>query len=255
VKHQSAPKTISQQVYERLRDEVLTGSLHPGVWIREQDIASAWSVSRTPVREAVRRLAHDGLVESSPNRGVRVRVLTAQEVRDVYELREMLEGTAARRAAERAGSADVEHLWNLLARIDALPPSEPAAHIRADEALHDAIVAIAGNEALFDLTRRLYGRVARVKVISRDTNTNAQTRAQHHAIVAAIAARDPDAAERAMREHIRTFSDIVAERLGTEHSATPEGSTAGASARLRQRGEADAGREEQQQAAADDDER
>ncbi len=216
VKTQSAPKTISQQVYERLRDEVLTGSLHPGVWIREHDIASAWSVSRTPVREAVRRLAHDGLVESSPNRGVRVRVLTPQEVHDVYELRELLEGTAARRAAERADTSDVERLRAHLGHIDALPASEPAAHIRADEAFHDAIVAMAGNEALSDLTRRLYGRVARVKVITRDTNTNAQTRAQHHAIVEAIAAHDPEAAERAMREHIRTFKEIVAERLQRE---------------------------------------
>ena len=227
MKRQSPPKTISQQVYERLRDEVLTGSLHPGVWIREQDIANAWSVSRTPVREAVRRLTHDGLVESSPNRGVRVRVLTAQDVRDVYELREMLEGTAARRAAERAGEADVERLRLLLAHIDALPASEPAAHIRADEALHDAIVTAAGNEVLHDLTRRLYGRVARVKVITRDTNTNAQTREQHRAIVEAIAAHDPDAAERAMREHIRTFSDIVAERLRRAPEATAERAVGG----------------------------
>ena len=216
VKPQAAPKTISQQVYERLRDEVLTGSLHPGVWIREQDIASAWSVSRTPVREAVRRLAHDGLVESSPNRGVRVRELTPQEVNDVYELRELLEGTAARRAAERAEACDIERLRALLAHIDTLPASEPAAHIRADEALHDAIVAIAGNEALFDLTRRLYGRVARVKIITRDTNTSRRTREQHLAIVEAIAAHDPDGAERAMREHIRTFREIVAERLQRE---------------------------------------
>jgi GntR family transcriptional regulator, rspAB operon transcriptional repressor len=222
VKSQAAPKTIGQQVYERLRDEVLTGSLHPGVWIREQDIASAWSVSRTPVREAVRRLAHDGLVESSPNRGVRVRILTPHEVRDVYELRELLEGRAARHAAERAGERDVERLRAQLAFIDTLSASEPAAHIRADEAFHDAVAVIAGNEALLDLTRRLYGRVARVKIVTRDTNTNARTREQHHAIVAAIAAGDPDGAERAMREHIRTFSDIVTERLAREPGAEAE---------------------------------
>ncbi len=213
MKAQSAPKTISQQVYERLRDEVLTGSLHPGVWLREQDIASAWSVSRTPVREAVRRLAHDGLVESSPNRGVRVRELSPEDVSEVYELRELLEGLAARRAAERAEARDVERLHALLDFIDTLPASEPAAHIRADEEFHDAVVAVSGNEALHDLTRRLYGRVARAKVVSRDENTNVRTRAQHHAILAAIAAHDPDTAERAMREHIRTFSAIVVERL------------------------------------------
>jgi len=219
MKPQAAPKTIAQQVYERLRDEVLTGALHPGVWIREQDIASAWSVSRTPVREAVRRLAHDGLVEASPNRGVRVTVLTAEDVDDVYEVRELLEGAAARRAAERAAAADVRQLQALLDAIDALPAGDAAAHIRADEAFHEAVVAIAGSETLGDLTRRINGRVARVKGVTRDTNTNARTRAQHRAIVAAIAARDGGAAEAAMREHIHSFRRLVTARLAAEAAA------------------------------------
>lgn len=213
MKPQAAPKTIAQQVYERLRDEVLTGALHPGVWIREQDIASAWSVSRTPVREAVRRLAHDGLVEASPNRGVRVTVLTAEDVDDVYEVRALLEAAAARRAAERAAADDVRQLQALLDAIDALPAEDAAAHIRADEAFHEAVVAIAGSETLRDLTHRINGRVARVKAATRDTNTNTRTRTQHRAIVDAIAAADADAAEAAMREHIHSFRRLVTARL------------------------------------------
>jgi len=222
MKPQAAPKTIAQQVYERLRDEVLTGALHPGVWIREQDIASAWSVSRTPVREAVRRLAHDGLVEASPNRGVRVTMLTPEDVDDVYEVREMLEGAAARRAAEHATPADVEHLGRHLDHIDAIAASDVAGHIRADEAFHDAIVALAGSAALADLTRRLAGRVARVRAATGDTNTEARTRGQHRTILAAIAAQDPDAAEQAMREHIRTYRLLVTERLLRQTERCPD---------------------------------
>ncbi len=221
MKPQAAPKTIAQQVYERLRDEVLTGALNPGVWIREHDIASAWSVSRTPVREAVRRLAQDGLVEASPNRGVRVTVLTAEDVDDVYEVRALLEGAAARRAAEYATAADIEYLGRLLDRIDATAASDVAAHIRADEAFHDAIVALARSATLADLTRRLAGRVARVRAATADTNTEARTRRQHRTILAALAARDADAAERAMREHIRTYRSIVTERLLHEPQGPP----------------------------------
>jgi DNA-binding GntR family transcriptional regulator len=94
-------KTIGQQVYERLHHDVMAGELVPGTWLRELDLAAMLGVSRTPVREAVRRLAQDGLLEISPNRGVQVRALGVAEALDAYEVRELVEGAAARRAAPR----------------------------------------------------------------------------------------------------------------------------------------------------------
>jgi DNA-binding GntR family transcriptional regulator len=112
------PQTISHEVYEHLRNEMLTGSLQPGHWLREQEIAETLAISRTPVREAVRRLGQEGLLEISPNRGVRVRELTPKEAVDTYEVRALLESRAARLAAQRATPDEVARLKELL-RADA----------------------------------------------------------------------------------------------------------------------------------------
>jgi GntR family transcriptional regulator, rspAB operon transcriptional repressor len=212
--HIVSVKTIGQQVYERLLHDVLAGVLVPGAWLRELDIALLLGVSRTPVREAVRRLAQDGLLEMSPNRGVQVRALSVAEAVDAYDVRELVEGSAARSAAVRASPADVVELRRLLTVIEELDPADAVAHVHADNAFHEAIARAAGSDALLAVTRLLTKRVTRIKLVTRDTNASVATRAQHEAIVAAIAAGDADAAEGALRRHIRTYRDLVASRLG-----------------------------------------
>lgn len=209
----SRPQTISNEVYEHLRTEVLRGALRPGQWLREQEIAATLNVSRTPVREAVRRLDQEGLLEISPNRGVRVRELSADEAVETYEVRALLEGRAARRAAERAGKDDVARLRTLLAAIAELPPEDFAAHIGADDALHRAIADLAGNDVLTEMIGLLNSRITYLKIVTRDTNASGTTAHQHAAIVAAIEAGDPDAAETAMRTHIDTYQGVVEERI------------------------------------------
>jgi DNA-binding GntR family transcriptional regulator len=208
-----APTTIAQQVYDRVRQDVLTGRLEPGHWIREQDIADEIGVSRTPVREAVRRLAQDGLLDVAPNRGVRVAAVSATHVDDVYEVRELVEGLSARRAAERAEPDDVVALRELLDLIDRLEPGAAAMHIEADDALHRRIAEIGRNTAVVDVLDRLNGKITRIKVLTSDTNPSPTTRSQHGAIVDAIAIGDAVAAERVMRAHIRTYRELVVERV------------------------------------------
>jgi DNA-binding GntR family transcriptional regulator len=207
-------KTIGQQVYERLHHDVMAGELVPGTWLRELDLAAMLGVSRTPVREAVRRLAQDGLLEISPNRGVQVRALGVAEALDAYEVRELVEGAAARRAALRSNAAEILELRRRLTAIDELDAADAVAHIQADNAFHDAIVRAAGSDALLEVARLLARRVTRIKVITRDTNASDATRAQHEEILSAIADGDADGAEAAMRRHIRTYRDLVAARLG-----------------------------------------
>jgi DNA-binding GntR family transcriptional regulator len=207
-------KTIGQQVYERLQHDVMAGALVPGAWLRELDLAVMLGVSRTPVREAVRRLAQDGLLEMSPNRGVQVRALSLAEAVDAYEVRALVEGAAARRAARRATDADLVELRGLLRAIDEIDAADAVAHIQADNAFHDAIVRAASSDALLEVARLLARRVTRIKVVTRDTNASEATRTQHDEILDAIAAHDADGAEAAMRRHIQTYRDLVAARLG-----------------------------------------
>jgi len=206
-------KTVSQQVYERLKSEILSGTLLPGDWVRELDVAAELEVSRTPVREAVRRLAQEGLLELVANRGVKVRHLSSTDVMDVYELREVLEGIAARKAAQLASRDGVEQLEKYLEVIERTPPEQTAAHIVADDDFHMAVVKLAGSSALYDVISMLSDRVTRAKILTRNTNASELTRDQHRQVVAAIAAGAATEAERAMRNHIRTYRQVLEEML------------------------------------------
>ena len=103
------PSSVREAAYGHLRDSILRGSLLPGTRISEPNLAEQLGISRTPVREALQRLSQEGLVELTPAKGARVRVLSAEEVREVYEARAMLEGEAARLAAERASEGEMRN--------------------------------------------------------------------------------------------------------------------------------------------------
>lgn len=189
------------------------GSLQPGQWLREHELAAALEISRTPVREAVRRLAQEGLLEVAENRGVRVRKLTLEEAVDTYEVRALLEGMAARRVAQRADARNIDILNALLHTMAALPANDFAAHIKADDAFHERIAELSGNHALLDVFRLLNGRVTRIKILTRDTNASVTTKRQHLEIVDAIATGNPARAEAAMRSHVEVYRRVVEERL------------------------------------------
>lgn len=208
------PRTVAAGVYEHLRHELLRGTLAPGTWLREQDLAEALRVSRTPVREAALRLAQEGLLVLEPNRGVRVPALSLTEAVDTYVVREPLEAMAARLAAERAGPEDNAALEVHLEAMLAVAPDDFAEHIRTDDAFHAHVAELSGNPVLEETIRRLSHRIMRVKILTRDVNTTAVARSQHARIAAAIRANDPAAAEAAMAEHIRTNLEIVKQRLG-----------------------------------------
>lgn len=218
------PPTVAEGVYLHLRRELLAGRLEAGRRLREQEVAEALAVSRTPVREAVRRLAQEGLLELEANRGVRVPMLRPEEAVATYEVRERLERMAARLAARHAGEAGRDEVRARLAAMEALVDDDLAHHVQADDAFHLAIARSSGNPVLAELVERLADRVARVKVLTRDLNVSAMARAQHREIADAILSGDEHRAERAMSHHIRTNLAIVVERLAAiAAAAAPEG--------------------------------
>lgn len=207
------PALIADKVYEHLRHEVMIGSLTPGVWLREQELASRLSVSRTPVREAVRRLAQEQLLEVEPNRGVRVREVSVQEALDAYDVRELLEGMAARLCAEHASPKQLQDLEKRLVSIDKAPSHDYVRQISADIAFHAAVARASGNASLTYTLETLNTYILRFKIITRDRNQETSTQAQHQTIMKALLDRDPQAAEQAMQAHIRSFKAVLKERL------------------------------------------
>ena len=224
------PGTVAQDVYEYLRGELLAGRLAAGTWMREQEVARMLDVSRTPVREAVRRLAQDGLLVIEANRGVRVPVPDLAEARATYEVRSTLEGMAAELAARHVGEDARATLEGLLRAMSEAAEDDASRHIEADNAFHAGVAELSGNPVLLEHIERLNVRITRIKIITRHLNPTGFAREQHAAIVGAILAGDPALARQRMEQHVKSNLDFIERKLqqvgepadptGTERSTT-----------------------------------
>ncbi len=205
-----AYKQLPQWVAERIRAEILEGRLKPGEWLRQERLAQEHGVSQMPVREALKKLASEGLVEHIPYRGVRVVELSVADVEDLYACRSFIEGMAARFAAERVSDDDVAELGALAARMARCKmPAELPEYRELNRRFHSVIFAASGRSFLVRTLAQLWAafptmlwsnvpRVATDSVPARDEPDVEE----HAAIVEALSAHDPDSAERAVRRHI-----------------------------------------------------
>ncbi len=206
------PQLIREGVYEHLRKEILQGNLKVGEWLRERELSESLEVSRTPIREALKQLVQEGLLESS-NKGIRVREYSLQEAIDIYEVREMLEAKAVRLVAERSPENGIALLEKQLQRSASIPFEDFAGHIQADLDFHSLIAELSGNQALQDVIESLTGRLINLRVLTKNEIRSDESQQQHEAIVKAIAANDADAAEAQMHKHIGHFKEIMQARI------------------------------------------
>ncbi len=205
--------------YRRLLDEIRRGALIPGARLRETELAERLGISRTPVREAIRLLEADNLVTHQPRLGATVRRLDHAEVVELYEMRAVLEGTAARLAARGAAMVEIEELTALNAALSQVRTPEQARDLNRQ--FHDALQQAARN-------RFLTGSMAAIQktllILGPTTLTDparaAEVVTEHAEILAALAARDGARAEAAMRSHIETALKI---RLRELRSREPAG--------------------------------
>jgi DNA-binding GntR family transcriptional regulator len=189
--------------YTRLKASIRAGELKPGQRIRENEMASQLDMSRTPVREALRRLEADGLLTFAPYRGMVISELDHQAVMELYQMREVLEGTAAGLAARHASEAEIGILQDLVAadKGSAADPKEVSTHNRQ---FHGAVYRAAHNRYLLKTLNVLGDAMALLGMTTMSLTGRSDTaREEHAAIVTAISAHDPAAAENAARKHIR----------------------------------------------------
>lgn len=193
-------------VFETLRREIVGGHLRPNSPLIEVDLAERFQVSRTPVRESLQRLANAGLVVPR-KRGWAVREFTAEEMRQNAEVRMALEGYAANLAATRGSAAQIARLEAIYAARLALRSSDEELRVRTNREFHDAVMEAADNERLSDAIHsgQFYFNAPIARLTTGDEL--ALGNADHGAVLDAIRKRDGEAAERAMRAHIkRTFA-------------------------------------------------
>lgn len=199
----------SEEAYLELRDRILDGTLKPGGSLIERDLCSQFNISRTPVREALRRLTADGLAEMRPRRSIIVSSFSDEELGEIFELGIVLESFVAGLAAQKASSADITELETILAEMESLLEdrrgSGSFAYAKLDQAFHDRIAQAARNPRVAQILRqavslRLLANVME-HYVAFDFNASL---VQHRMIVQAIAAGDTEWAQTAMGNHIRT---------------------------------------------------
>jgi DNA-binding GntR family transcriptional regulator len=198
---------IAQPLYERIKHDVVAGALAPGAPLVETLLAERYAVSRTPVREALRQLERDGLVERV-GRSMRVRYFTPEQIYEIYEVRGILEGAAARAAAERHTAFDADRLRDLVARLEE-GEDDAEQRMQLNRAFHAAIWRAGHNSILVEQIERLY-----VTSIGHMSTTLADERRwrdsidEHRRLLAAIVEGDGDEAERLTLEHLRAARDV-----------------------------------------------
>ncbi|MDO5630255.1 MAG: GntR family transcriptional regulator [Paracoccus sp. (in: a-proteobacteria)] len=190
-----------QSAYRRLLAEIRSGQLGPGARLRETELAERFGISRTPVREAIRQLEADGLVIHLPRQGASLRTLDHAEVIELYEMRAVLEGTAARLAARMALPLEIDALADLNAALAKAGPGADAQDLNRQ--FHAALMDAARNRFLVKTNSALKKTLLILGPTTLADPSRAGDAAQEHAaIIAALQSRDGDAAEAAMRRHI-----------------------------------------------------
>lgn len=202
-----SPPTKTDFAYAEIRNRIISGELPGGVAIPQASLAADLGLSTTPLREAVRRLTAEGLIELSAHRDARVVALTATEASHLYEVRQAVDPLATRLAAERRTSQDLAAIHSTLAALSPITRHDDVEALLRHRAFHRAIYVASANPVLVEVLDRLWDKADRYRVVgleSRPDSTQDTRRVQveHLAIAHAITAGDARAAEAAMREHI-----------------------------------------------------
>lgn len=207
--------TLPEAAAERLRTLIIEGELAPGARLNERELSERLGVSRTPLREAFRMLAADGLLVQLPNRGAQVVALSPEDVRHAFEVMATLEGLAGELAAERVTETDIAELRAMQAEMAAAHARRDLpTYYRVNRAIHDRINAIAANPVLTHSFRTLNARLHALRFRSNLVPAKwDQAVAEHAAMIEALAARDGARLRDILVRHVKTKLQTVLEIL------------------------------------------
>ena len=206
------PITKSDQIYESLRHAIIHLDMEPGAAISEKDVCSAHAVSRTPVREALQRLAEEGLVNIHPHSGTYVSRISLKVAEEGFIIRRALEIESVRRAAERMTGEGVAALDAIVVRMRViLAENRLEDYIDDDDAFHAAIAGVSGYPRIWKFINLAKAHLDRMRQLSAPLPGHlAETTEQHAGIVRALERRNPDQSELAMRIHLDSAFAVMA---------------------------------------------
>jgi len=215
----------SELVYRRLKDRIISGTLAPDTRLIELSIAAEFGVSRTPVREALKRLAAENLVLSDRARGMVVHAPSADEIEDVFVMREALDGLAARLAAHRVTPSELGRLRLIVSSMrDAVENDRREQIVVANQRFHDVIYGAAGNRMLARVASDLRDYVRRFSTLPFASPGRVEhVLTEHEAILDALERHDPEAARQASDAHLANAREYLVRMDLQDYAATSLG--------------------------------
>jgi DNA-binding GntR family transcriptional regulator len=206
-----ARKGLHEEVAARLRDMIVEGELEPGARVPERELCLRFGISRTPLREALKILASESLIDLQHHRGAVVSSLTAAALDDLFQVMGALEALAGRAACERASDAAIGEIRALHERmLGHYARGELSDYFRLNQRIHEGIVAAAGNPVLSQLYRGLSVRIRRARYMANLSKPRwDQAVAEHRQILEALTARDGARLGRLLEEHLRHKLDVL----------------------------------------------
>ena len=209
-------------VFQTLRQAILKGELKPGERLMEIKLAETLGVSRTPIREAIRKLELEGLVTMIPRRGAEVAQITEKSMKDVLEVRRTLDALSAELACERISKEEEEALKQACLNFEAaVKTKDTKAIAKADVAIHDIIAAATGNQRLIQLINNLAEQMYRYRFeYIKDASQHERIIEEHRIIYESIVKKDKEAAAEMAKTHIDNQEKAVIARIRMEQSNT-----------------------------------
>jgi len=200
---------LKKKIYDILKEEIVTLRLPPGEPLIEEKLAKRFKVSRTPIREVLNKLNHEGLVEIIPQKGAFVAKIGFSDVRELFQIREALEGLAAKISASRFTQEELDEFESALNTEDLAKAEE------VGRKLHQAILEKAANRRILNLMGILRSQIERMYFFARNLpGREKRSLDEHKEILRALQMRDGELAEKAMREHIISTMRTVIKSLG-----------------------------------------
>lgn len=208
-------KPLREVIFNTLREAIIDGELKPGERLMEVKLAEKMGVSRTPVREAIRKLELEGLVEMLPRKGAHVAELSVKDIMDVLEVRASMDGLATELASERITDDEIKELKHILTQFVTYSEKDNLqGTIKKDVEFHDLIYRASRNERLIQIASNLREQVQRFRVIYlKDYSSHRELIKEHQGIYEAVLKRDRQAAREFAQKHINNQESIITEAM------------------------------------------
>ncbi|GIO57735.1 GntR family transcriptional regulator [Paenibacillus cineris] len=201
--------SISEQIYLRLKREIIAGELQPGTRLIVLDIAGKFQVSQAPVREALERMKQEGLINGIPNKGSVVSNITSKEIRDIFVLREIIEGYAVRTSMPTLSEDDYEQLEMIIRSMEeAVERDDTLGILELDMDFHGFFYKRCDNQAILELWNQMRTKVMRFMAISNRHHTTDLLAEWHRRLITVLQTGDGDAVEEAFIEHMHAYKFI-----------------------------------------------